>query len=175
MAAMWTRIWWVRPVSSDTRSKEAGGAARDAPVHFVVGAGRAPPPGDGHAGRRPRRAADRGVDHPPGGIDDAVDEGAIAPTHLPFGQLVDEPVVTALRVRATTSSPEVPRSRRCTIPGRSASAPACSGQRRRGRGTGPGARAPACLARLTGTRVHHEAGRLVPRPRWHRRRRRPRR
>ena len=55
----------------------------------------------------------------------------------------------------------MPRSSRCTIPGRSGSDPSRLGQRRRARGTGQAGRGPACPVAVTGTGMDHQAGRLV--------------
>ena len=66
--------------------------------------------------------------------------------------------------RATTSSPLVSRSRRCTMPGRSGVADAGDL-----RDTGRAARSPACR-RVAGAGMHHEPGRLGA-PRSRRRRR----
>ena len=82
------------------------------------------------------RSGSRGV-APDRRVDDAVrrvgvapHDGVVAPAGAVGGELADQRRRTRRRVRATTSRPEVPASRRWTMPGRSGSpTPASSGNR----------------------------------------------
>ncbi len=127
--------------------------------HRVAGAGRlarwrTPP-----SGRRPGRAADRGIDHAPVVATLALDQRQVAPLHGPLGQLDDQRAVGPGRCGPPPAVPRFP----CPAGARSRVAPARTRPRppaRPGRGTAPAARhqRPSAVAR---TRVHDQPGRLV--------------
>ena len=101
-------------------ASELGGRAV-APSHLVLGARRAPVDDDRHPHRVGGVAPDRGVD-------DAVRRVRVIPTPSrrsaarPCGRRTGRSATMPPRsVRATTSSPELPASRRWTMPGRSGS------------------------------------------------------
>ena len=96
MAAMWTRIWCVRPLWRASSSRVAGPvvavAGRRSP-HGVGRAGRLAGRGDGHLRRGAGRAADGRLDLPPVVGHRALDQGQVAALHGAGGELFDEGAV----------------------------------------------------------------------------------
>ena len=115
-----TRIWWVRPVSS-RQSSSASAAGRVEALRRTRYSVRAGLPSATTAIRSGSRAI-----APDRGVDDAVRRLRVAPHEREVdaasaacaGELGDERVGGRRCVRATTSRPELPASRRCTMPGR---------------------------------------------------------
>ena len=109
------------PVSRRTRSSDVAGSARSSAKWVIrlarlVGVRRVP-------GAPPAVAADRRVDRPAARRRAALDEGQVLARDLAAGQQRRAARGARRSLRATTSSPDVSRSRRCTIPGRSAAPP----------------------------------------------------
>ena len=118
-AARWTRIWWVRPVSSrhvEPAPASAGPSKRS--THLVLGAGRPAVDDDRHPQRVARdraRSARRSM--PCGALGMAPHHGVVAPRRPCGRRTAPTAPPRAVGVRATTSSPELPASRRWTMPG----------------------------------------------------------
>ena len=154
IAARCARIWCVRPVSSRTRSSVVRGQPLDRPRSG------SPPRAAGRCGwtstvRRARSRPDRGVDRaalgvqtarPPAPGTRAAPRARAAAPAAPRGPA---------SVLATTSRPDVSRSRRCTIPARSGSAPPAARPRSASARVGPRCPGAGCVDQPGGL-VHHQ-------------------
>ena len=148
MASRWARIWWVRPVSSRTRSSVVAGSASSsakcvtAPRGWSVSV---------LTRVRWRRSRPRGASIVP------VRAGGRPSTSARYSRTSARRASASRSARwvassrATTSSPEVSLSRRCTIPARPASPPAAR----------PASAWLSVPSRCPRGGVHDEAGRLV--------------
>ena len=134
---------------------------------LVAGAGRLAPHGHRHAGAVAAGPADRGVDQPGRRRHRAPHQRAVAALDRRGGRASPRARRRPRALRATTSSPEVPLSRRWTMPGR-------SGWPDVGDLGVPGQQAVDQRAgRVAGARVDHEARRACRRRPGRRPRRRP--
>ncbi len=150
IAAMWTRIWWVRPVSSDhpqqraaaaagARSRSGCGPRAARRCRSTSARGRA---GGARSGRRSCPCAPADGRRPAPGT-------RAAAARRPAAAFSARWTASFL---ATTSRPEVSRSSRCTIPARHGSSPpAARPVERLGERPGP----------VAARGVHHHAGGLV--------------
>ena len=131
-----TRIWWVRPVSRRTPQQRG---CRQRPLEHEVGARLA---GAGAADRHPRAHA---RSRPIGASIVPLRAGGRPSTSARYSRSISRSARArcsrrwASCVRATTSRPEVPRSRRCTIPGRTDPSRAHPARRRPRRSAAPAA------------------------------------
>ena len=105
-----------------------------------------------HAGRLAPVAADRRLDAAAPGARTAPHERLVAPLERARRTRSRRPRY-ASSLRATTSRPDVSRSRRWTMPGRSGVSPPATRAER--------ARARACRRRMPGRGMHDDPGRLV--------------
>ena len=151
MAERCTRIWCVRPVSSRHSSSETDDRVGEGRHDLVAGAGLLALGRHRHAGGLAGRAPDRRVDHAARRRRAPPHQREVAPLDL-VRPAAGPPARRRPRVdRATSSSPDVPLSSRCTMPGRSGSpTPAISGYR----ASRPCTSVPSAVA---GAGVHHQA------------------
>ncbi len=159
MVDMCTRIWWVRPGVQSQAQQRHGVGLVDALEDLVAGARGATVGAHRHQRRRARRATDGRVDHASLLGDVALDQPRYVRSIARVGELVAQAQYPS-GVLATTRTPEVPLSRRCTMPGRNgslspSSLSACIWGKR--------ASSPATerARTLAGPGVHHLAGGLV--------------
>ena len=130
IAARWTRIWWVRPVSSVQASSADSGSAHVRPPRTPVR--------DGRPASRTAIRVDAAARRPMGASTTPRRASTGCPRRPPCTCDRRRAMSAATRssyeapVRATTSRPLVSRSSRCTIPGRAGSpTEAISGKRAR--------------------------------------------